>query len=40
MDWTQILASRAARKKASEILELLKLLDQPDIIFFAGGSAD
>jgi DNA-binding transcriptional MocR family regulator len=33
-------ASRAARMKASEIRELLKLLDQPDIISFAGGIPD
>jgi DNA-binding transcriptional MocR family regulator len=30
-------ATRAARMGASEIRELLKLLDQPDIISFAGG---
>ena len=30
-------ASRAARMGASEIRELLKLLDQPDVISFAGG---
>lgn len=40
MDWTQILATRTARMKASEIRELLKLLDQPDIISFAGGIPD
>lgn len=40
MDWTNVLASRAARMKASEIRELLKLLDQPDIISFAGGIPD
>ncbi|MCC0030074.1 MAG: PLP-dependent aminotransferase family protein [Brucellaceae bacterium] len=33
-------ASRASRMKASEIRELLKLLDQPDIISFAGGIPD
>ena len=33
-------ASREARMKASEIRELLKLLDQPDIISFAGGIPD
>jgi DNA-binding transcriptional MocR family regulator len=37
MDWQHILASRNTRMKASEIRELLKLLDQPDIISFAGG---
>lgn len=40
MDWEGIFASRAARMKASEIRELLKLLDQPDIISFAGGIPD
>src|SRR5438445_706788 len=33
-------ATRAARMKASEIRELLKLLDRPDIISFAGGIPD
>lgn len=40
MQWSDILASRALRMKASEIRELLKLLDQPDIISFAGGIPD
>lgn len=40
MDWTDILARRNGRMKASEIRELLKLLDQPDIISFAGGIPD
>ncbi|MDO5706248.1 MAG: PLP-dependent aminotransferase family protein [Paracoccus sp. (in: a-proteobacteria)] len=40
MDWQQIFASRMMRMKASEIRELLKLLDQPDIISFAGGIPD
>ena len=40
MDWENIFASRAGRMKASEIRELLKLLDQPDIISFAGGIPD
>jgi DNA-binding transcriptional MocR family regulator len=40
MDWNSLLASRGARMKASEIRELLKLLDQPDIISFAGGIPD
>ena len=40
MDWQNILATRIARMKASEIRELLKLLDQPDIISFAGGIPD
>lgn len=33
-------ATRADRMKASEIRELLKLLDQPDILSFAGGIPD
>jgi len=40
MDWEQVFASRASRMKASEIRELLKLLEQPDIISFAGGIPD
>ncbi|WP_458789983.1 aminotransferase-like domain-containing protein [Yoonia sp. MH D7] len=40
MDWTSIFASRMSRMKASEIRELLKLLEQPDIISFAGGIPD
>ncbi|WP_396022195.1 PLP-dependent aminotransferase family protein [Celeribacter litoreus] len=36
----QLFAHRAERMKASEIRELLKLLDQPDIISFAGGIPD
>lgn len=40
MDWNSIFATRAARMNASEIRELLKLLDQPDIISFAGGIPD
>jgi DNA-binding transcriptional MocR family regulator len=40
MNWEQIFASRTSRMKASEIRELLKLLDQPDIISFAGGIPD
>lgn len=35
-----LLASRMSRMRASEIRELLKLLDQPDIISFAGGIPD
>lgn len=37
LDWEQIFATRSSRMKASEIRELLKLLEQPDIISFAGG---
>ena len=33
-------ATRAARMRASEIRELLKLLDQPGVISFAGGIPD
>lgn len=40
MNWKDIFASRASRLRASEIRELLKLLDQPDIISFAGGIPD
>lgn len=40
MDWRKIFATRNERMKASEIRELLKLLDQPDIISFAGGIPD
>jgi DNA-binding transcriptional MocR family regulator len=40
VQWNDILATRASRMKASEIRELLKLLDQPDIISFAGGIPD
>lgn len=38
--WEDVFASRANRMKASEIRELLKLLDRPDIISFAGGIPD
>jgi DNA-binding transcriptional MocR family regulator len=40
MNWDHVFASRSSRMKASEIRELLKLLDQPDIISFAGGIPD
>ncbi len=40
MDWESIFATKSSRMKASEIRELLKLLDQPDIISFAGGIPD
>lgn len=40
MDWEKVFATRANRMKASEIRELLKLLEQPDIISFAGGIPD
>ncbi|WP_027488561.1 aminotransferase-like domain-containing protein [Allorhizobium undicola] len=40
VNWDQLLATRASRMRASEIRELLKLLDQPEIISFAGGIPD
>ena len=40
LDWEKIYATRTARMGASEIRELLKLLEQPDIISFAGGIPD
>src|SRR5690348_8538126 len=40
VDWERHYATRAARMAASEIRELLKILDQPDIISFAGGIPD
>ncbi|MCX7558472.1 PLP-dependent aminotransferase family protein [Sulfitobacter sp. F26204] len=40
MNWQNVFATRMGRMKASEIRELLKLLDQPDIISFAGGIPD
>src|SRR5689334_22573169 len=36
-DWAARFSDRMARVRASEIRELLKLLDQPDILSFAGG---
>lgn len=39
-DWSHVFATRSERMRASEIRELLKLLDQPDIISFAGGIPD
>ncbi|SHG87644.1 PLP-dependent aminotransferase family protein [Cognatishimia maritima] len=40
MDFQHVFARRTSRMKASEIRELLKLLDQPGIISFAGGIPD
>lgn len=40
MSLEKIFATRASRMKASEIRELLKLLDQPGILSFAGGIPD
>src|SRR5579859_472118 len=39
-DWSEHYATRESRMRASEVRELLKLLDQPDIISFAGGIPD
>lgn len=38
--WEPAYASRAERMRASEIRELLKLLEQPGVISFAGGIPD
>ncbi len=40
LNWESIFATRSTRMRASEIRELLKLLDRPDIISFAGGIPD
>jgi DNA-binding transcriptional MocR family regulator len=40
MSLTALLATRSSRMRASEIRELLKLLDQPHIHSFAGGIPD
>ena len=40
IDWASHYAERAKRMTASEIRELLKVLDQPDLISFAGGIPD
>src|SRR5690348_13692048 len=39
-EWEPAYARRAERMRASEIRELLKLLEQPGIISFAGGIPD
>jgi DNA-binding transcriptional MocR family regulator len=39
-EWEPRYAGRAERMRASEIRELLKILDQPDVISFAGGIPD
>lgn len=39
-DWSSVYAGRASRMGASEIRELLKVLEQPDVISFAGGIPD
>lgn len=38
--WEPQYATRAVRMQASEIRELLKLIEQPDVISFAGGIPD
>ncbi|WP_337189308.1 PLP-dependent aminotransferase family protein [Phenylobacterium sp.] len=38
--WNDRFSQRMTRVRASEIRELLKLLDQPDVISFAGGIPD
>ncbi|ENS70963.1 PLP-dependent aminotransferase family protein [Brucella melitensis] len=40
LDWENVFATRSKRMRASEIRELLKLLERPDIISFAGGIPD
>lgn len=40
VDWAQAFAGRVAGMSASEIRELLKLLQRPEIISFAGGIPD
>lgn len=40
IDWNTAFAPRALKLTASEIRELLKLINQPDIISFAGGIPD
>lgn len=40
LDWESTFATRSKRMRASEIRELLKLLERPDIISFAGGIPD
>ncbi len=40
MDWNHAFATRTAGMGASEIRELLKVLDQPGILSFAGGIPD
>src|SRR3982750_2497412 len=40
IDWDACSASRATRMMASEMRELLKVIDRPGIISFAGGIPD
>ncbi len=39
-NWSSVYAGRARRMGASEIRELLKILEEPDVISFAGGIPD
>lgn len=40
IEWTSMYAARSSRMEASAIRELLKLIDRPDLISFAGGIPD
>jgi DNA-binding transcriptional MocR family regulator len=40
VDWSEWFAGRVSRMHASEIRELLKLLERPDVVSFAGGIPD
>ena len=40
IDWSDWFAGRVSRMHASEIRELLKLLERPDVVSFAGGIPD
>ena len=40
VDWSDWFAARVSRMHASEIRELLKLLERPDVVSFAGGIPD
>jgi DNA-binding transcriptional MocR family regulator len=40
VDWSDWFAARVSRMRASEIRELLKLLENPDVVSFAGGIPD
>lgn len=40
MDWAPLYSARVSHMQASEIRELLKLLNQPELISFAGGIPD
>src|SRR5471030_1727465 len=40
VDWSEWFAGRVSRMRASEIRELLKLLERPDVVSFVGGIPD